>query len=360
MLGAIGTGDLTGLAATALALIGERPWRGPDGPVTRALLDRAVADAEVLAFLSSNAVTLAQATLAHQALAGLLDGGARGRRAQPPRPVRFRAAVRGTGAGGAAAPGPAGHRAAAARAARPGRRPPRRPGPGPVRAAGAAAGTRPGGRRARPRRAGAAGGTERGGREPAGRRRRRAGAAQRQLPRRLPGARARRRPAGGVRGRGAVAGQARRAYRAGPDRAAPLPRRRARGQLGDHDPRVHGQRRARRAAGNWPRRPRSAARYCPAAPRNTPPSPRRRPGRPPPWRPGWARCWPASWSPRCGRCASAARSPRARRCARFTTSAWSPSPPTTRTARSTRTSPPLSGSSPRSRPTGRRADPRPG
>src|SRR6185437_13947845 len=59
VLGAIGTGDLTGLAATALALIGERPWRGPDGPVTRTLLHRAVAHAE--------------ATLAHQALAGLLD-----------------------------------------------------------------------------------------------------------------------------------------------------------------------------------------------------------------------------------------------------------------------------------------------
>jgi histidine ammonia-lyase len=72
-LGAIGTGDLTGLAATALTLIGERSWRGPDGPVTRALLPRAVADAEALAFMSSNAVTLAQAALAHQDLAGLLD-----------------------------------------------------------------------------------------------------------------------------------------------------------------------------------------------------------------------------------------------------------------------------------------------
>ena len=71
-LGAIGTGDLTGLATTALALIGERPWRGPDGPVRRALLAPAVADAEALAFLSSNAVTLAQAALAHQDLARLL------------------------------------------------------------------------------------------------------------------------------------------------------------------------------------------------------------------------------------------------------------------------------------------------
>jgi histidine ammonia-lyase len=73
VLGGIGTGDLTALAAIALALIGERPWRGPDGPVRRALLPPAVADADALAFLSSNAMTLAQATLAHQDLAGLLD-----------------------------------------------------------------------------------------------------------------------------------------------------------------------------------------------------------------------------------------------------------------------------------------------
>lgn len=73
LLGSIGTGDLTALAATALALIGDRPWRGPGGQVTRALLPRAVADADALAFLSSNAMTLAQATLAHEDLAGLLD-----------------------------------------------------------------------------------------------------------------------------------------------------------------------------------------------------------------------------------------------------------------------------------------------
>lgn len=72
VLGGIGTADLTGLAATALALIGERPWRGADGPVPRALLPCAVADADALAFLSSNAMTLAQAVLAHQDLAGLL------------------------------------------------------------------------------------------------------------------------------------------------------------------------------------------------------------------------------------------------------------------------------------------------
>ncbi len=75
VLGGIGTGDLCGLAATALALIGERPWRTPAGPLTRALLPSAVADADALAFLSSNAVTLAQAALVHEDLVGLLSAG---------------------------------------------------------------------------------------------------------------------------------------------------------------------------------------------------------------------------------------------------------------------------------------------
>jgi len=73
VLGAIGTGDLTGLATTALALIGERSWRGAEGLARCALLAPAVADAEALAFLSSNAVTLAQATLAHHDLTALLE-----------------------------------------------------------------------------------------------------------------------------------------------------------------------------------------------------------------------------------------------------------------------------------------------
>jgi len=73
VLGGIGTGDLPGLATTALALIGERPWRGADGPRERALLPAAVADDDALAFLSSNAVTLAEAALALQDLTGLLD-----------------------------------------------------------------------------------------------------------------------------------------------------------------------------------------------------------------------------------------------------------------------------------------------
>jgi histidine ammonia-lyase len=72
----IGTGDLTGLAATALALIGEWPWLTADGRLTRALLPPAVADADALAFLSSNAVTLAGAALGHQDLAALLDAAA--------------------------------------------------------------------------------------------------------------------------------------------------------------------------------------------------------------------------------------------------------------------------------------------
>jgi histidine ammonia-lyase len=73
VLGGIGTGDLTGLAATALALIGERPWVSEEGRLTRALLPDAVADADALAFLSSNAVTLAGAVLAHQDLTAVLD-----------------------------------------------------------------------------------------------------------------------------------------------------------------------------------------------------------------------------------------------------------------------------------------------
>jgi histidine ammonia-lyase len=73
VLGGIGTGDLCGLAATALALIGERPWRTPAGPVTRELLPHALADADALAFLSSNALTLAHAALVHEDLVGLLS-----------------------------------------------------------------------------------------------------------------------------------------------------------------------------------------------------------------------------------------------------------------------------------------------
>jgi histidine ammonia-lyase len=69
-LGGIGTTDLTAMATTALALIGERPWRGG---LTRAVLAAAVADTTALAFLSSNALTLGHAALVHQDLAALLE-----------------------------------------------------------------------------------------------------------------------------------------------------------------------------------------------------------------------------------------------------------------------------------------------
>ncbi|WP_158882671.1 aromatic amino acid ammonia-lyase [Amycolatopsis anabasis] len=57
-LGAIGTGDLTPLAEIGLALAGERPWQAHGVPPV------AVAAGDALAFMSSNAATLAEATLA--------------------------------------------------------------------------------------------------------------------------------------------------------------------------------------------------------------------------------------------------------------------------------------------------------
>lgn len=57
--GAIGTGDLTALASTALCLIGERPWQGN---VVGAHFPLRPADA--LAFISSNAATLGESALA--------------------------------------------------------------------------------------------------------------------------------------------------------------------------------------------------------------------------------------------------------------------------------------------------------
>ncbi len=56
--GAIGTGDLTALATTALCIMGERPWR--QGSLPKYHLD----DQDALAFMSSNAATLAEAALA--------------------------------------------------------------------------------------------------------------------------------------------------------------------------------------------------------------------------------------------------------------------------------------------------------
>ncbi len=64
--GAIGTGDLTALAETALTLSGERPWQ--TGSLPPVSLDTS----DALAFMSSNAATLADAVLASRELDRLL------------------------------------------------------------------------------------------------------------------------------------------------------------------------------------------------------------------------------------------------------------------------------------------------
>ncbi|HEY7430212.1 MAG TPA: aromatic amino acid lyase [Streptosporangiaceae bacterium] len=66
--GAIGTGDLTALAAAALCLLGERDWLPAGGPQPRF----ALASADALALLSSNAATVGEAALACCDLAELL------------------------------------------------------------------------------------------------------------------------------------------------------------------------------------------------------------------------------------------------------------------------------------------------
>jgi histidine ammonia-lyase len=58
--GAIGTGDLTALAMTALCLLGERDWLPHGGEQPRF----ALASSDALAFLSSNAATIGEAALA--------------------------------------------------------------------------------------------------------------------------------------------------------------------------------------------------------------------------------------------------------------------------------------------------------
>jgi len=66
--GAIGTGDLTALAVTALCLLGERSWLPQPGRQPRF----ALASAAALAFLSSNAATIGEAALACAELSELL------------------------------------------------------------------------------------------------------------------------------------------------------------------------------------------------------------------------------------------------------------------------------------------------
>jgi histidine ammonia-lyase len=66
--GAIGTGDLTALAVTALCLLGERDWLPPAAPQPRF----ALAASDALAFISSNAATIGEAAVACHDLTGLL------------------------------------------------------------------------------------------------------------------------------------------------------------------------------------------------------------------------------------------------------------------------------------------------
>jgi histidine ammonia-lyase len=72
--GAIGTGDLTALASTALCLLGERDWLVPEpGQVAPGGQPRFALDpADMLAFMSSNAATLAEAAIACCDLTSLL------------------------------------------------------------------------------------------------------------------------------------------------------------------------------------------------------------------------------------------------------------------------------------------------
>jgi histidine ammonia-lyase len=73
--GAIGTGDLTALAAAGLCLLGERDWLAAEGGEPAGSRPRFALDpADVLAFTSSNATTLAEAAIACADLTGLLAG----------------------------------------------------------------------------------------------------------------------------------------------------------------------------------------------------------------------------------------------------------------------------------------------
>jgi len=68
--GPIGTADLSPLAELALTLAGELPWQGGGIPAAR------IADTDALPFISSSAMTLAQAALASSKLGAVLDGAA--------------------------------------------------------------------------------------------------------------------------------------------------------------------------------------------------------------------------------------------------------------------------------------------
>ena len=161
--GAIGTGDLTALAATGLCLLGERDWLLGSGPPPRF----ALRPAEVLGFQSSSAATLGEAALACADLARLS-------RAAVPIAALSLLAVRGSAEpfAGRGAAGPAASRPAAGGRGRPRADPgaARPPGPaaGPVRLPGVPAGARPGAGRGGVRVPRGHRGHQRGQREPAG------------------------------------------------------------------------------------------------------------------------------------------------------------------------------------------------
>ncbi len=67
--GAIGTGDLPALAATALCILGERPWSGGS------MAPHPIGSLDALAFINSNAATVGEAALACHDLQRLLDAG---------------------------------------------------------------------------------------------------------------------------------------------------------------------------------------------------------------------------------------------------------------------------------------------
>jgi histidine ammonia-lyase len=69
--GAIGTGDLTALAVTALCLLGERDWV----PASAGQPRFALASSDAPAFMSSSAATIGEAAVACHDLAGLLTAG---------------------------------------------------------------------------------------------------------------------------------------------------------------------------------------------------------------------------------------------------------------------------------------------
>ncbi|MEU5594680.1 aromatic amino acid ammonia-lyase [Streptomyces sp. NPDC020298] len=74
--GSVGTGDIAALAQVGLALAGEQPWRGPDGPTSppavRAPEPQPLDNNDALALISSNALTLGQSALALHELRGLV------------------------------------------------------------------------------------------------------------------------------------------------------------------------------------------------------------------------------------------------------------------------------------------------